>query len=178
MGPVAPVSCSAQTTASSTTALSLDQNVSSSLIHPVVNGLVNCHLKVRESDLAMVKWFKEVVIGEVPQRFPFHPESVAVLSAALDPRYHHLDFFSDQERNQVHDVILDKVEALYEHTEQDSCIQPQAKKRREEETAMLFLLGKSSRSIVTVFLSGKKSLCSFRMSPKHTMILMLLFGGR
>lgn len=31
-----------------TTALSLDQNVASLLIHPVVNGLVNCHLKVRK----------------------------------------------------------------------------------------------------------------------------------
>ena len=98
-----------------TTALSLDQNVSSSLIHLVVNGLVNCHFKVRESDLAMVKWFKEVVTGEL-LHFPFHPESVAVLSATLDPRYHHLEFFFGQERKQVHDVILDKVEALYEHT--------------------------------------------------------------
>ena len=149
-----------------TTALSLDQNVSSSLIHPVVNGLVNCHLKVRESDLAMVKRFKEVVTGEVLQRFPFHPESVAVLSAALDPRYHHLDFLSDQERNQVHDVILDKVEALYEHTEQDTCIQPQAKKRREEETAMSFLLGKSSRCNSDSIPLWKKEFMQFQNEPQ------------
>ena len=87
-----------------TTALNLDQNVSSSLIHPVVNGLVNCHLKVRESNLPMVKRFKEVVTGEL-LHFPFHPESVAVLSATLDPQYHHLEFFSGQERKQVHNGI-------------------------------------------------------------------------
>jgi len=48
----------------------------------------------------MVKRFKEVVAGEL-LRFPFDPESVAVLSAALDPRYHHLNFFSSEERTQV-----------------------------------------------------------------------------
>lgn len=42
---------------------------------------------------------------------------------------------------------------------------------------MSFLLGKSSRydsdSIPLL-----KKLCSFRVSPKHTMILMLLFDGK
>ena len=150
-----------------TTALSLDQNVSSSLIHPVVNGHLNCHLKVRESDSAMVKRFKEVVAGELLQRFPFHPESVAFLSAALDPRYHHLDFFSDQERKQVHGVILDKVEELYEHTEQDSsCTEPQAKKQREEVTAMSFLLGKSSRCSSDSIPFWKKEVMEFQNEPQ------------
>ena len=96
----------------------------------------------------MVKRFKKVVTVQVLQPFPFYSRSVAVLLAALDPQYHHLDFFSDQEHEQVHDVFLDKVERRCMSTlhEQDSsCTQPQAKKRWEEEIAMLFLLETSSR---------------------------------
>jgi len=29
-----------------------------------------------------------VITAELLQHFPFHPESVAILSAALDPQYH------------------------------------------------------------------------------------------
>jgi len=101
----------------------------------------------------MVKWFKEVVAGELLRRFPFDPESVTVLSAALDPRYHHLNFFSAEEQTQVCDIISDKAKTLYE---QDSattdlsssdftCTQPQAKKWKEE-TAMSFLLGVGTES--------------------------------
>jgi len=48
-----------------TTALSKVQNISSLLIHPVVNGLVKCHLKPGGGDLKMVKQFKEFVAGEL-----------------------------------------------------------------------------------------------------------------
>ena len=96
-----------------TTALSKENNVSSSLIHSVVNGLVKCHLKVGGEDLAMVKRFKEVVTEELLQRFPFDPESIAaVLSSALDPQYHHLNL-SAEEQVQLHDIISDKVHPLY-----------------------------------------------------------------
>ena len=101
----------------------------------------------------MVKRFKVVVAGELLWCFSFDPESVAVLSAALDPRYHHLSFFSAEERTQVCDIISDKVKTLYE---QDSATtdpsssdstrtQPQAKKWKEE-TAMSFLLGVGTES--------------------------------
>ena len=69
-----------------TTVLSGDQNVFSSLVHPVVDGLVRNHLNTDGGDLAMVKRFKEVVAGELHRLFPFDPESVSILSAALDPR--------------------------------------------------------------------------------------------
>jgi len=134
-----------------TTALSKDQK--SSLFHPVVNGLVKCHLKPGEGDLEMVKWFKEVVAGELLRRFSFDSESVAVLSAALDPRYHHLNFFSAEERTQVCDIISDKVKTLYEQdsattdpsSSDSTCTQPQAKKWKEQ-TAMSFLLGVGTES--------------------------------
>ena len=67
-----------------TTVLSGDQNVSSSLVHPVVDGLVKNHLKTEGGDLAMVKRFKDVIAGELLRRFPFDPESVSVLSSIHD----------------------------------------------------------------------------------------------
>ena len=131
-----------------TTALSKENNISSSLIHPVVNGLVKCHVEVGGEHLAMVKQFEEVVTEELLQRFPFDPKSIAVLSSALDPRYHHLNFFSAKEKAQVHNIISDKVQTLYRQysttillSSDSACTQPQAKKRKEEETAMSFLLG-------------------------------------
>ena len=55
-----------------TTALCKEQNISSSLIHPVSNGLVKCHLKANNGDLVAVKRFKEVVTTQLQQRFPFN----------------------------------------------------------------------------------------------------------
>ena len=152
-----------------TTALSKDLNVSSSLIHPVVNGLVKCHLKPGGDDLAMIKRFKEVVTGELLRRFPFDRESVATLSAALDPRHHHLNFHSAEEQTQVHEIISDKVETLYKQdsatpsSSDSACTQPQAKKRKEE-TAMSFLLGTERDSDSTP--SWKDEIEQFKREPQ------------
>ena len=79
-----------------TTALCKEQNISSSLIHPVLNGLVKCHLKANNGDLVAIKHFKEVITTQLQHCFPFDPESVAVLAAAVDPRYHQLKFIASQ----------------------------------------------------------------------------------
>ena len=68
-----------------TTALCLDQNVSVSLIYPVVNGLLKKHLVIGCDDLPVVKRFKELVAGELHRRFQFDPECVPILAAAVDP---------------------------------------------------------------------------------------------
>ena len=64
-----------------TTALSKDQNISSSLIYPVVNGLVKVHLTIGRDDLDTVKKFKEVVTKQLLNRFPFIADGVATTSA-------------------------------------------------------------------------------------------------
>ena len=56
-----------------TTALCKEQNISSSLIYPVVNGLVKCHLKADNADLVAVQRFKEVITTELQHHFPFGP---------------------------------------------------------------------------------------------------------
>ena len=93
-----------------TTALSKAQNISSSLIYPVVNGLLKCHLKSDSRDLAAVKHFKEVVLVELQHHFPFDCENVAILAAAIDPRCQHLKFFTTEQREAVYTVHYDRVE--------------------------------------------------------------------
>ena len=46
-----------------TTAVCLDQNVSVSLIYPVVNGLLKKHLVIGSDELPVVKRFKELITG-------------------------------------------------------------------------------------------------------------------
>lgn len=123
-----------------TTALCKEQNISSSLIYPVVNGLVKCHLKADNGDQVAVKRFKEVVTTELQHRFPFDPENIAVLAAAVDPRYHQLMFFTTEQQEQVHSILRDKVETLYKQVHSEDTEPPQAK-RKKEVTAMSFLLG-------------------------------------
>ena len=125
-----------------TTALCQDQNISSSLIYPVVNGLVKCHLKADTEDLAAVMRFKQIVTTELQRRFPFDERSVAVLAATVDPHYRQLKFFSTEQQTQAQAVLLEKVEAMYDemHLEDPPApTEPPAK--RKKETAMTFLLG-------------------------------------
>ena len=147
-----------------TTALSEDQNISSSLIYPVVNGLLKCHLKEDKDDMETVKQFQRKVSGELLRRFDFIPDGVPAIAAALDPRHHHLNFFSEEERSQVHDIISSKLEQL--HSDSESTQEPQAKKRKEDskDSAMSFLLGTSCESTST--LKWRDEILQFRREPQ------------
>ena len=82
--------------------------------YPVVNGLVKYHLKSDSQDLAAVKHFNEVVLVKLQRRFPFDCENVAILAAAIDPRYQHLKFFNTEQEEAVYTVLHDRVEILYQ----------------------------------------------------------------
>ena len=157
-------------TAAGYNGLSYEQNVSSSLIYPIIHGLVNCHLKHDMTDLPAIKRFKETVTSQLQERFGFDPESIAILSSAVDPRYHDLDFLSSEQHEEVARVLLEKIEKSirklrgrqellknlekiekkYQEAERATGIieEPRAKKKKgnEKETAMSFLLGASTQS--------------------------------
>ena len=126
-----------------TTALCMDQNVTASLIFPVVHGLLKNHLAIGEDDLSVVKQFKEVVAHELNRCFKFDPENVAVLAAALDPRHKDLKFLSDEECQLVHEVLLEKAQDVYSklHGTEEALNEPPTKKTKE--SAMSFLIGYS-----------------------------------
>lgn len=92
MGPAFTAVRSTQTSTGTvaTTALSCEQNVSLSLIYPIIHGLINCHLKPNTNDLTAIKRFKETVTLQLQEHFIFDPENIVILSSAVDPRYHDL----------------------------------------------------------------------------------------
>ena len=99
-----------------TKALSLEQTVSL-LIYPVNHGLINCHLKADTTDLPTIKRFKETVISQLENCFSFDPENIAILAAAVDPRYKDLDFMKSEEREEVKKILLEKIAMIEESCE-------------------------------------------------------------
>ena len=59
-----------------------------------------------------MKRFKELFAGELQHCFQFNPECVPILAAAVDPRYKELKFISGEERTQVHEALLDRVQKI------------------------------------------------------------------
>ena len=149
-----------------TTALSYEQNVSSSLIYPIIHGLINCHLKHDTTDLPAIKRFKETVTSQLQEWFGFDPESIAILSSAVDPRYHDLDFLSSEQREEVARVLLEKIEKEYQEAERATeIIEEPKKKSNEKETAMSFLLGASTQSAGEDY-SAKGEFERFKKEPQ------------
>ena len=101
-----------------TTALSCEQNVSSSLVYPIIHGLIKCHLKPDTNDLPAIKRFKETVISQVKERFAFDPENIAILSAAVDPRYHGLEFLRSEQHEEVTRVLLERIGRMEKECQQ------------------------------------------------------------
>ena len=157
-----------------TKALSLERNVSSSLIYPVIHGLINCHLKADTTDLPTIQKFKETVTSQLVDRFAFDPENVAILAAAVDPRYKDLDFLKDEYREEVQKVLLEKITIIEESleaepttsTSREESGEPNAKKKKE--TAMSFLLGTTASSSQSTKedKSGKAEFDRFKREPQ------------
>ena len=127
-----------------TKALSLEQNVSSLLIYPVIHGLINCHLKADTTDLPTIKRFKETVISQLEYCFSFDPENITILAAAVDPRYKDLDFMKSEERKEVKNVLLAMIEESCEAEMTTRYIREETeckKKKDEKETAIVIFIG-------------------------------------
>ena len=127
-----------------TTVLCKDQNVSSSLVFPVIQGLLTHHLTPREEDLVVVKKFKEVVSQQLKERFRFTEDNIMILAAAVDPRYYHLKFCDAQEQSQIREKLERAMEKVFDdhQASSESTTEPQAKKQKL--TALSFLLGKKN----------------------------------
>ena len=118
-----------------TKALSVEQNVSSLLIYPVIHGLINCHLKADTTDLPTIKRFKETDITTRKSLF-FDPENIAILAAAVV--YKDLDFMKSEERVEDKKVLLEKIAIIEESCEAEMTTrsirerteEPNAKRRK------------------------------------------------
>ena len=82
-------------------------------------------------------------------------ENIAILAAAVDPRYKDLDFMKSEEREEVKKVLLEKIAMIEESCEaemttrsiREETEEPNAKKKKnEKKTTMSCLLGTTTNS--------------------------------
>ena len=129
-----------------TTALCEEQNISVSLVYPVINGLVRKHLVVKEEDLTAVKNFKETVQKELKHRFNHDnpdPTSAPVIAAALDPCYHQLKLLTSPQRLNVYEDLKERIKNILD-TNAETPLEEPVPKRPKKETAMSFPLSETT----------------------------------
>ena len=137
-----------------TTVLSMDTNPSLSCVYPVVHGLVNQHLVVRNGDSVQMQKLKERVASDLEERFHLQPAEdadvhVAWLASALDPRFKQLFFLSEQNTPAVWSYVRSRVERLSrmaaDADDSNSTEEEEEQKQEGESTgsisAMSFLIG-------------------------------------
>ena len=61
-------------------------------------GLISHHRVPHDGDLAVIKKFQDIVSQQLQQQCQFDEDNVMILAAAVDPRYHHLQFFNAEEQ--------------------------------------------------------------------------------
>ena len=80
-----------------------------SLVLPIIDGLIE-NVSVTLQDSSVIQKFKKKLWTELKEKFNFNklsPQSLPVLCAALDPRFHDLPFLAtDDERSSVKDTLL------------------------------------------------------------------------
>lgn len=86
--------------------LCAEHNVSISCVLPIMNALVNNHLKSNDMDNTIIKNFKIELANKIDEKFNRSENyNYYVKASALDPRYKNLDFLSEVNRSQVRQNI-------------------------------------------------------------------------
>ena len=145
-----------------TTVFSSDINVSCSIVYPVINGLLTNHLVVAEDDVSAVATFKKVVAEELKRRFVYSPDSIPILSAAVDPRYSNLLFLDSEKRDAVHEELIGMMDAEEHGQDSEDTDSQEPPTKKPKDSAMHFLLGTSSEQQV---LSSHDELQQFVKEP-------------
>ena len=129
-----------------TSVMSSEEYPTLSVILPILTSLLRNHLHDNEADCAAVASYKTVVKKQLTKRYDIdNPNSTIMLASFLDPRHKRLLFLSDQQRESVHTMALEKLNSgsaqgqdggasTSPDTESTSDVQP-------NEGALSFLLG-------------------------------------
>ena len=93
--------------------MSTESNVSTSVVHPIVCGLIRKHLSANADDIPVVIRIKSVIADDLHKCFkPAEVATVPVLSSYLDPRYKHLNFLSNEQRKLAIETLESTLEEL------------------------------------------------------------------
>ncbi|KAK6196110.1 hypothetical protein SNE40_001399 [Patella caerulea] len=118
----------------------------SSMVYPLVKGLVTIHMKPTEKDSIDIKEFKRKVSSILSSQYLTISDNEIcinpwVIASALDPRYKQIKFLEEEQREQTWNHVLGMLtEIKLKHaTDSSSNLEPRAK--RQKSSAMQFLLG-------------------------------------
>jgi hypothetical protein len=93
-----------------------ESNVSTSVVYPIVCGLIRKRLSANADDIPVVIRIKTVIADDLHKRFK--PAEVAtaatvpILSSCLGPRYKHLNFLSNEQRKLAIETLESTLEEL------------------------------------------------------------------
>ena len=133
-----------------TTALGYSEQVSLSVVQPLVQCLIKTHLvKEHDDEHIAVQKFKEILTRELKQRFPLSATDLAapsLIASALDARYKTLDIISEGHRSAVWESIKADTPIDVASVSGGEVIEPPSKKKKAKEHGCDILFG--ARSIV------------------------------
>ena len=129
-----------------TTVFSYEVNTSSSIIYPVLHGLIRNHLKINDKDVPAVKHFKNQVSQDLTERFEIDEEytasSIPFLCTAVDPRYSSLKFATSEQRSTAHEAILQHLkESHFQSSATEENEGEASEAATQKKTALEILLG-------------------------------------
>ena len=87
---------------------SLEENVSLSATLRMLNNLKKRHLSPDDTDSPAIRDLKATLVTQIDTRWGLEnlePDSIYLLSAALDPRYKHLKFLNDEVKDKVYTEV-------------------------------------------------------------------------
>jgi len=113
------VSCVLKQLSNVTTYMCLEKDVSSSVMYPIVCGLLKKHLTTVEGESPLIRKMMESIANELKTRYnPFDKEiasSQPVIASLLDPRYKSLSFFSDEQKKLAWETLETKLDDIPLH---------------------------------------------------------------
>ena len=113
------VSCVLKQLSNVTTYMCLEKDVSSSVMYPIVCGLLKKHLTTVEGESPLIRKMMESIANELKTRYnPFDKEiasSQPVIASLLDPRYKSLSFFSDEQNKLAWETLETKLDDIPLH---------------------------------------------------------------
>ena len=136
-----------------TTVFGYEVNTSSSIIYPILHGLIRNHLKIDDKDVPAIKHFKKQVSQDLTQRFQIDEKNIAssipFLCTVVDPRYSSLKFATSEQRSTAHVAILQHLEEFHQSIMNEECGDRTSDATTKPKSALEILLGDiSSKSSV------------------------------
>ena len=144
-----------------TTALSAEYNASVSTVQPIVRSLITNHLKINDDDSPPVADFKQATSSDLERRFcsPDALTGVQMMATILDVRFKGLTFLDAESRESAYDAVRGILSPPELEAGPQVADEQQAKRPRQEASALDFLLGKPGDETAATYAVDAMTTC-------------------